>query len=190
MPPTDEDLVKRIAEGDQEAFLAFYDRFSPRVYGLIVKVMGRRSEADDVLQEVMWEAWNRAARYNPALGSVATWILLMARSRAIDAIRKASAAADALDERTRRQVAAGDDGTIAAKELADVHDPRLRAALDQLPGEQRTVLGLAFLRGLTREQIAESLGIPVGTVKTRIRLGVKRLAEQHPAFGHPAHPAQ
>lgn len=177
MPPTDEDLVKRIAEGDQEAFLSLYDRFSPRVYGLIVKVMGRRSEADDVLQEVMWEAWNRASRYNPALGTVTTWLLLMARSRAIDWIRRTRAAAEATEERTRRRVAVGDDGTVAAADFADVADPRLRAALDELPPDQRTVIGLAFLRGLTREQIAESLGIPVGTVKTRIRLGVKRLAE-------------
>lgn len=187
MNPSDEDLLKRIAEGDQEAFLALYDRFAPRVYGLVVKVMGRRPEAEDVMQDVMWEAWNRAARYDPNLGSPTTWLLLMARSRAIDAIRKMRAAAEAVAERARRDDAepapGGDDPADLAS--ANVADRRLRAALDELPADQRAVIALAFFRGLTREQIAASLNIPVGTVKTRIRLGVKRLAEQQPQFGFP-----
>lgn len=192
MTVSDEELVRRIAEGDQDAFLMLYDRFAPRVYGLIVKVMGGTgvrgsrgggNEADDVLQEVMWEAWSKAARYDPTLGSVANWLLLMARSRTIDALRKKRAHADAVHERAERT---DDDGRAAALDPAaapEVANPRLRAALNDLPPEQRSVITLAFLRGLTREEIAASLNIPVGTVKTRIRLGVQRLAEAQPELG-------
>jgi len=179
MNTSDEHLLHCIAQGDQEAFLLLYDRFAPRVFGLVVKVMGRRPEAEDVMQEVMWEAWNRAARYDPNLGSPTTWLLLMARSRAIDAIRKLRAAAGAIEERGQRQRDA-QNSTPPDSSLPDVADPRLRAALDALPPDQRVVIALAFFRGLTREEIAASLSIPVGTVKTRIRLGVKRLAELNP----------
>lgn len=192
MTVTDEDLVRRIAEGDQDAFLMLYDRFAPRVYGLIIKIMGgpgargsrgAGSEADDVLQEVMWEAWSRASRYDPSLGSVTNWLLLMARSRTIDAIRKRRAHADAVDERAQRQNDLARAAALDPAATPDFANHRLRAALNELPPEQRAVITLAFLRGLTREEIAASLNIPVGTVKTRIRLGVKRLTETQPELG-------
>jgi len=74
MAPTDEDLVMRCAAGDQESFLMLHDRFAPRVFGLLIKIIGQRTEAEDVLQEVMWEAWTRSDRYNRSLGSVAAWL--------------------------------------------------------------------------------------------------------------------
>lgn len=194
MTATDEELLKRIAAGDQDAYLMLYDRFAPRVYGLIVKVMGapqrtNGGEAEDVLQDVMWEVWNRANRYDASLGSVTTWLLMMARSRAIDAIRKRRAAAQAVQRHAessqpRDLARPGDDDPTASLTIGA--DLRLRAALEELPAEQRTVIAMAFLRGLTREQIGEALGIPVGTVKTRIRLGVKRLTEMQSTHGFAA----
>jgi len=175
MESSDEQLLARMATRDQDAFVELYRRYSARVYGLALKVLGDRTEAEDVVQEVLWEVWGRSAQYAPALGSVQTWVLMMTRSRAIDALRKQKS-----HERLAKQ-AAEDARTIGSEAGGrtgeDGSSRKLRGALEELPEEQRTVISMAFFRGCTREEIAEALGIPVGTVKTRIRLGVRRLAE-------------
>lgn len=175
MQSSDEQLLARMAARDQDAFAELYCRYSSRVFGLALKVLGDRTEAEDVVQEVLWEVWGRAGQYSAALGSVQTWVLMMTRSRAIDALRRGKsqerlakqAAEDARTIQSEAGGRAGEDGTSR----------KLRGALEELPEEQRTVISMAFLRGCTREEIAEALQIPVGTVKTRIRLGVRRLAE-------------
>lgn len=175
MESSDEQLLARMTTRDQGAFMELYRRYSARVFGLALKVLGDRTEAEDVVQEVMWEVWTRSDQYAPALGSVQTWVLMMTRSRAIDALRKRKSL-----ERLAKHAAAAaqgteDDGTAMARD--DGVSGGLHRALEQLPEEQRTVISMAFLRGCTREEIAEALQIPVGTVKTRVRLGVRRLTE-------------
>lgn len=168
---TDEDLLKLAAQGDRQAFLTVYDRYSPRVLGLLIKLLRDRTEAEDVLQDVMWELWRKADRYNPALGSAAAWILMTARSRAIDAARRS--------KRWDRSRALGED--VGAKTDDEPGLPKsheLARMLDTLPDEQRTAVHLAFVQGLTRAQIADITGAPIGTVKTRIALAIRRLSEQ------------
>ena len=168
------EIVLRVATGDREAYSRLYDVMAPRVYGLVLKIVGSsaRSEADDILQDVMFELWRNAAKYNPEHGSVSTWVLLIARSRTIDHLRKRTSASNAIDAVSRRGAA-----TEVARGLPAIG---VRAELDRslgvLPEDQRTAFTMAFARGMTREQIAAALDLPVGTVKTRVRSAVQRLA--------------
>ena len=168
--PSDEQLLTRSAEGDRAAFMELHDRYAPRILGLLVKIMRNRTDAEDALQNVALDLWRRADSYNPALGSAQTWILMVARARAIDLLRKSARPGRAPVE------LADTDAPSADAPAADPADrSRVHRALAALPPEQRTPIDLAFYRGLTREQIAGALGIPIGTVKTRIRMGVQRL---------------
>ena len=167
--PSDEDLLTRSAGGDRAAFMQLHDRYAPRILGLLVKIMHSRTDAEDALQNVALDIWRRADSYNPALGSAQTWILMVARARGIDLLRKTG----------RAEKGGGDLAEMRAAADVPVRDGAERArvdrALEKLPPEQRTPIDMAFYRGLTREQIAGALGIPIGTVKTRIRMGVQRL---------------
>jgi RNA polymerase sigma-70 factor, ECF subfamily len=172
----DEDLLLRIAGGDDQAFAALYDRYSARVFGLIKKILRDSAEAEDVLQEVMWEVWRKASHFEARLGSPTSWILMLARARAIDRVRSLQ----------RRAKHAADFALEASEEPVFSHETMLEGSaalklLEALPEEQRTVIALAFYNGLSREQIAELQGIPVGTVKTRIRNGVMRMREMFEA---------
>lgn len=170
----DERLLALVGAGDRAAFSVLYERFAPRMFGLLVKLLRNRDHAEDVLQTVSLDVWRRADRYDPALGSAATWLLMVTRARAIDALRGSA----------RRVPTRSDQSDVQAPMSAEkgaenfegsTRSPQLAAAIELLPSEQRTAVELAFYRGLTREEIAESLRIPVGTVKTRIRSAVRRL---------------
>lgn len=169
---SDETLVQRVAGGDPSAYRALYDRYAPRLLGLIVTVLRDRNAAEDVLQKVMLEVWQRhAARYQPVLGSVEAWLLRLAKSRAIDAVRASE----------RRRAAPIDDAPVqAAPARTGVEDSErraLQAAIQDLPEEERKPIVLAYVHGLSREEIAEQCAVPVGTVKTRIRRATSRLRE-------------
>lgn len=166
----DERLLALVGAGDRTAFTVLYDRFAPRMFGLLVKLLRNRDHAEDVLQVVSLDIWRRADRYDPALGTAATWLLMVTRARAIDAIRGSARHVPTWADQS------GVESTPETQRAdASPGAPQLSAALELLPGEQRTAVELAFYRGLTREEIAESLRIPVGTVKTRIRSAVRRL---------------
>lgn len=168
-------LVRAVADGDADALARLYDRYSGMLLGLAHRVLGDASDAEEILQEAFFQAWNQAARYDPGRSSVSTWLVLITRSRAIDRLRSRKVA-----ERT---------ATAAQKEKRELHTSpegvrdvlmlerrqRLRTELDRLPAEQREVLELAFYRGMTQSEIAETSGIPLGTVKTRTLLAVKKL---------------
>ena len=169
--PSDEQLMGLVARGDEEAFVALYERLAPRALGMIRRLLHDRDEAEDVLQNVMWEVWQRAENYDRALATPATWVLMIARARALDHLRK----------RRRR-------GMVTEDAPADVpHDPvsapellvPIADAIAVIPPEQRRVLSLAYAYGLSRERIAEMEGIPVGTVKTRLRAAIRYLREQY-----------
>lgn len=168
------DIIAHVARGDREAFARLYDLYAPRVYGLIVKIVGRTgSDADDLLQDIMFELWRSAAKYNPEAGSPATWILLIARSRAIDHLRKKRTAAGTIESVARRTTEQSAGAPRLPGETGALH-----RALETLPAEQSQAFTLAFAHGMTREQIAASLDVPVGTIKTRVRTAVQRLSEQ------------
>jgi RNA polymerase sigma-70 factor, ECF subfamily len=172
------DLVRQMAGGDREAFAVFYDRYAPVVFPLILRIVRERADASDVLQDVFWEAWQSAARYDPSRGSPEAWMVMQARSRAIDRVRATRRRSDTFVAPLDEAVAAapaGESPRDAAEAAAD--RGTIRSALERLPGAQREVIELAYYAGLTQTEIAERLKQPLGTVKTRIRLGLERLRE-------------
>jgi RNA polymerase sigma-70 factor (ECF subfamily) len=172
-----EELIRRMAEGDAEACGRFYDRYAHLVYPLVLRIVQDAADAADVLQEVFFEAWGAAASYDPARGSPEAWIVMRARTRAIDRVR-------AIRRRSEMFVMPVDEAlTPAAPEAGG--DAATRAAdravvagvLAQLPEHQREVIELAYYHGFTQTEIADRLKQPLGTVKTRMRLGLTRLRE-------------
>ena len=172
---TGADLIGRMAEGDREACSRFYDRYAPLVYPLIVRIVREHADAADVLQEVFWESWQRAGTYDAARGTPEAWIVMRARTRAIDTVRS-------VRRRSETFVMPLDEATATAPPTSG-GDPAERAedrgtilgALARLSEAQREVIALAYYGGLTQTEIAERIKQPLGTVKTRIRSGLERL---------------
>ncbi len=168
-------LLNAIARGDEEALASLYDRYRLILFGLIQRILHSRPEAEDVLQEVFLQVWQKAADFDQARGRPFTWLVTLARSRAIDRLRS-------LGARDRLATASAREET---EEVADaVTDAILsergkvvRDALRELPEEQQQVLLLAYFDGFTQSEIAERLGSPLGTVKTRMRSGMIKLRE-------------
>jgi RNA polymerase sigma-70 factor (ECF subfamily) len=177
MTTSGEELIRRLAAGDREAFTRFYDRYAPLVYPLVLRIVRDRSDAADVLQDVFWEAWRGATAYDPARGSPEAWMLTRARTRAIDRVRAVRRRNETLGSPVDEAlaVAPAEAGGDAAERAED--RGLVTAALDRLPPAQRQAIELAYYAGLTQTEIATRLGQPLGTVKTRIRLGLDRLRD-------------
>lgn len=169
MLESDEQLLAAVARCDRAAFVRLYDRFAPQVFGWLVKVVGR-SSAEELLQETFLQVWNSATTYRPELATSRTWVFLIARSRAYDALRR-SRRQPRLAELDEAACTASPDDPLLHDERRD----RLNQALATLPEEQRRPIDLAFYGGQTYEAVASLLDLPLGTVKTRIRLGMTRL---------------
>lgn len=170
-------LVSRIAEGDETALRALYDAASAQVHGLALAVLRDRASADEVVVEVFSQVWRQAGRYDAARGSVASFLATLARTRAIDLRR----ARDRAGERTVSfdvdQIGALRD-PAPTPDVASHHEERaarVRHALSALPPEQRRAVEAAFFGGLSHTEVAQALGAPLGTVKTRIRAGLASL---------------
>jgi RNA polymerase sigma-70 factor, ECF subfamily len=168
-------LITRIAAGDRDAFSRFYDLLAPTAFGLIRRVLRDPEAAAEVLQEVFWQVWREAPQYDAGRGSPEAWLVMRAKTRAIDRLRF-------MRRRDRTFVAPVDESVARSSEEpaenpAVVAEDRtlVRTALAQLPEPQRRVIELAFFDGLTQSEIAARLGEPLGTVKTRARLGLERL---------------
>ncbi len=171
----DSELVRAMAAGTEPALAELYDRHAPLVAGVAQRIVGNRDDAEEVAQEVFVHAWRQAASYQADRASVLTWLLLVARSRAIDRLRSRH-----VDDRTRAAIESfgGEVHTSSgafANVLSEERRRRVREELDQLPAEQRQVLEMAFFAGLTQSQIAAAAAIPLGTVKTRTLLAMKKL---------------
>jgi RNA polymerase sigma-70 factor (ECF subfamily) len=176
------DSVAAIARGDQAAMARFYDGTNAIAFALIVRLVPDRDQAEEVLLDVYMQIWRRAASFDPSRGEVATWLLTIARSRALDR-RRARAAHErrheAWSEELDASLADCSCGCDPLEVRATAERCRgVREAIALLPAEQRRVVELAFLGELTHAQIAERTALPLGTVKTRIRLGMIRLREQ------------
>ena len=167
-PEADADVLRRLAAGDRDAVAELYDRHAARVLGLAYRIVRNVSDAEDVVQDVFAQAWRTAPNYEAARGTVAGWLLMMARTRAIDRLRaqqtRRDAGAEPDPERVPSSAVPVPDQIIANQQAA-----RVRGAMVALPAEQQTVLELAYFEGLSQSEIAERLQIPLGTVKTRIR---------------------
>jgi RNA polymerase sigma-70 factor, ECF subfamily len=171
--------LARAASGDGAALGALYDRHARGVYSLALRVLGVEADAEDVVQEVFAQAWRQASRYDEARGTVAAWLLIMTRTRAIDRLRARQARPDSAnatpDEVWDLRAAPTVDPAEAI--AAEQDAARVREALAELPLMQRLALELAYFEGLTQSQIAARLEEPLGTVKTRIRVGLLKLRD-------------
>ena len=177
---SDQDLdhacMRRVRDGDTEAFEQLYDRHTPMLYAVVLRIVGSAHEAEEVLQDAWLQAWRRAESWDPARGTVAAWLLTLARSRAIDRIRSLAA---------RRRAETGapppDPPVTADEPVANAArrqtQERISAALAALSPRQREVLELAYFGGLSQSEIAGRLGAPLGTVKSWARQGLLRLRE-------------
>jgi RNA polymerase sigma-70 factor (ECF subfamily) len=179
-------LVRRMQAGDERALSAFYDRWFPVVNCMLTRILKAADDVEDVVEETFWQVWRQADRFTVDRGSVQTWLLTIARSRALDRLRA---------RRRLREDPIDDDGadgsatTSPAALLQSPSDPSLDAehaerkriivsALAELPPEQREALELGYFGGLSQSEIAERTGQPLGTVKTRMRLAMQKLRER------------
>lgn len=174
MESSELELAGRMSKGDTGALTICYDRYAGRVLGLLLKLVGSREDAEDLLQVTFLEAWRRAHRFDPSRSRLDGWLYLIARSRALDHLRRRRADREKVATEVCEPLMSADPSE-GLERLESSR--RLREALRQLPPDQREALGFAFLAEMTHVQIAEQLNIPLGTIKTRIRLGMTRLRE-------------
>jgi RNA polymerase sigma-70 factor (ECF subfamily) len=171
----DEDLMPLVHDGDARAFEVVFDRHADAAFSLAYRMCGRRSTAEDVVQEAFLSLWRSGARYDRQRGSVRSWVLGVVHNRAIDLFRRESVRTgqDVNSEGIVERMPAPEDtaGEVQGREDAD----EVRAALNDLPTEQRQVIELAYFGGFTHTQIASMLQLPAGTVKGRMRLGLTKL---------------
>ena len=173
--PVDVDeLMSQVADGDQDAFAALYDAVAPRVYGLIRRVVRDAALAEEVAQEALVEVWRNASRFDRARGSAAGWIFTIAHRRAVDRVRAEQAAAER-ERRTARASVPFDDVVVEVTARLEQH--AVRRCLDALTRVQREAILLAYYRGLTYPEVADRLGAPLPTIKTRMRDGLIRLRD-------------
>jgi len=171
-------LLRGMAQKEEQALARLYDLYSSALFGCLLRILGQREEAEEVLLEVFWQAWEQADRYDPARGALFTWLFTIARSRALDRVRArqrqaATVEAAAMEQRRSPVQPENPEVNVLFRELRG----QVQAALARLPGEQREAIALAYYEGLTQVEIAARTGTPLGTVKTRVRLGLLRLRE-------------
>ena len=172
----DEELMPLVGEKDPEAFEVFYDRHGGVAYSLAYRIVGERGAAEDVTQEAFISIWRSGARFDATRGSVRSWLLSVVRNRAIDFLRSRAGKAPKLDF--------DDDAALEQRPATELTEDEalrretaaeLRGALAELPGEQSKVIELAYFGGFSHSEIARILGLPMGTVKGRMRLGMEKI---------------
>jgi RNA polymerase sigma-70 factor (ECF subfamily) len=168
------DLLVRVAGGDQAAFADLYDMLSPRVFGLILRVLVDRAQSEEVLQEVFLELWQSAGRFAPNKGQGRSWVFMIGHRRAVDRVRSAQASADRDVRIGSRDVDVAHDEVSEQVELK-IEGARVAGAVAALPAIQREAITLAYYGGYSQSEIAALLGVPLGTIKTRMRDGLSRL---------------
>ena len=176
-PATKENLLELIADGDQAAFGTLYDEVSPRVFGLIRRLLVDHAQSEEVTQEVFLEIWQNASRYERSKGGASTWILTMAHRRAVDRIRSSQAGRDRDVKIGIRDFVSDYDNVADTVETTIEHE-RVKEAMAQLTELQRQAVSLAYYGGFSHSEVAAMLSVPIGTVKTRLRDGMIRLRDE------------
>jgi len=179
---SDESLVVLAGKGDSAALEVLYDRHSATVLGLVVRILGERAAAEDVLQETFWRVWKSAETYQPQRGPFTSWLYRIARNLAIDLYRRQNVrpqeisgeddGASLLDQAPDREM------DVAAQAQSALETGQIRSAINTLSGVQRQVIELAYFYGMTRQEIAEATGEALGTIHTRARLALQKLREE------------
>ena len=185
-PDSDPALVQRMQAGDEQALSVFYNRWFPVVSALVSRILKSADDVEDVVEETFWQAWRQANRFAAERGSVQTWVLTIARSRALDRLRATRRLReDTIDEGGSPESGAASVGAglpAASDPSLDAEHAERRqlvvAALSELPQEQREALELGYFGGLSQSEIAERTGQPLGTVKTRMRLAMLKLRDR------------
>jgi RNA polymerase sigma-70 factor (ECF subfamily) len=171
-----EGLMADVATGDQAAFSALYDEVSPRLFGLVRRLVIDQSQAEEVTQEVFLEIWQNAPRYDPGRGSALSWLFTIAHRRAVDRIRSSQASRDR-DERVGLRDIPVPVDTVPEQVEVSIEHEKVARALGGLTEIQRQAISLAYYGGLSQSEIADRLHVPLGTVKTRLRDGMIRLRD-------------
>jgi RNA polymerase sigma-70 factor, ECF subfamily len=171
----DEELMELVDSGDTRAFEVIFDRHAGAGYSLALRMCGRRALAEDIVQEAFLSLWRSGSGYDPARGSVRSWVLSAVHNRAVDALRRSGAKAgrDVSDEGIAERLPAREATDVEVERREQTR--RVRSALDELPPDQRQVIELAYFGGLSHSQIAQMLDLPPGTVKGRMRLGLTKM---------------
>ena len=173
------ELLRRISNGDRAAFSEFYDHYSSLLFSIAVKILQDPKEAEDVLQDVFMQIWEKAGAFNPKLGKPATWAITFVRNKAIDRIRASQRRLRLVESATSDAVPAATESVSANEFLYGREKAELiRSAVVGLPGDQRQAIEMAFFSGLTQNEISEQLHEPLGTIKARIRRGMLKLRER------------
>ena len=177
-PLLDEELAARIAQGDREALGLVYDRYARVVFSISLRLLNDRTVAEEITQEVFVNLWLRAGTYHAEKGKFSTWLLSIAHNRAVDHLRRMRREGKSVPLEGPEMDHAATDGPDPAQESALLADRQVvQRSVDQLPPQKREVLVLAYYHGLTQVEIANRLGAPLGTVKTRMRLGLLKMRD-------------
>ncbi len=166
-------LMRKVAGGDRRAFLSLYDKYAGGVFGLALRVLGDRMTAEEIAQDAFVRMWTRAETFDPKRGRLSSWLLTITRRLALDRIRFESRRPPTSNYSNPGE--APENVPDPASETEEARWATLKFALNTLPEEQRLVIELAFYHGMSHSQIAEYQATPLGTVKTRLRLGMKKL---------------
>ena len=177
---SDADLMKALATGNSLAMELLYDRYSRPVYSFAYRMMSDRDHAEDITQEVFLRAWRRCSRFSDSRGTLISWLLSITHNMAIDEIRKKQRRpqkAEAKEPELLMGTLRDEDESVEAQAIDTTSGLVIQGALDELPKNQRIVLELGYFRGMTQREISEHLDVPLGTVKTRMRLALRKLQD-------------
>src|SRR5262245_8070998 len=178
--PEDEALLARVAAGDSRALEALYDRYARVVYSAALRILGSAELAEEVVQETFWRVWRRGGTFQAGRGQVSSWILGIGHNLAIDELRRQRARPSPVYDQEDRPVLRDMEDSrmdVVGSALEQEQRQLISAALEQIPSEQREAIELAYFGGLSQSEIAARLHNPLGTVKTRIRLGLQKLRD-------------